>query len=294
MRIPVSLVLAVVALALAGCGHVRADAGASRPSPAAHTATPFTSMSATSTSATSTSATSTSATSTSAAEPGAAATEADSRFSLVVFDRTTGKAVVNENSSTAYPAESVVKLLIAITALQNGEDEDIVAEMLMTSDDNVANTMWTRYGNVAIIYRAVDQIGLPGVVAPEDSGRWGDTRITADDVVRIYRYLLDRAPKDVSATILKALGSTTRQAADNFYQYYGIVDALDDHDWKVKQGWACCKPARVLHSTGIVGPDDRYIVAALSAHDAATSTWDQVGGELTEAVRRALAGVRQG
>jgi hypothetical protein len=188
MRIPAALVLAVVALALAGCGHGRADAGASQPSP--------------------------------------------------------------------------------------------VAEMLMTSDDDVADTLWMRYGNVAIIYRAVDRIGLPDVIAPEDSGRWGDT---GSPPTTWSGSTGTCSPKDVSVTIPKALGSTTRQAADNFYQHYGIVNALDGHDWKVKQGWACRKPDRVLHSTGIVG---RYIVAALSAHDAATSTWDQVGTELTEAVRR--------
>jgi hypothetical protein len=278
MRIPASLVLTVAALALVGCGHVRADtdAGASQPSPAAHTATstPTSSSSAAKTDATT------------------AGVETDGQFSLVVFDRRTGKAVVNENPTATYPAESVVKLLIAVTALEKGEDGGLVAEMLMMSDDDVANTLWMRYGNTAIIYRAIDQIGLPGVVAPEDPGRWGDTRITADDVVKIYQYLLDRAPQNVSMTILKALGSTTKQAADNFYQYYGIPDARDGRDWAVKAGWACCKPDRVLHSTGVVGDDQRYIVVALSSHDAATSTWDQVGGELTEAVRRALAGVQ--
>jgi hypothetical protein len=277
MRIPASLVLAVAALALVGCGHVRAgtDTGASQPSPAAHTGT------------------STAITSSSAADPGAAAVEAESdgRFSLVLFDRKTGKAVVNQNPSTRYPAESVVKLLIAITALQNGEDPDLVTTMLTMSDDQIADQLWSRYGDVAIVSRAVDQIGLPGVVAPADPGRWGDTQITADDVVQIYQYLLDKAPEELSAVIMKALGSTSRKAADNFYQYFGIPDARDDHDWAVKEGWACCKPDRVLHSTGVVGDDRRYIVVALSAHDGATSTWDQVGSELTEAVRRALAGI---
>ncbi|WP_273941650.1 hypothetical protein [Kutzneria chonburiensis] len=152
MRIPAGLVLAVAALALVGCGHVRAgtDTGVSHPSPAAHTATSI------------------AVTSSSAADPGAAAVEAESdgRFSLVVFDRNTGKAVVNQNPSAGYPAESVVKLLIAIAALQNGEDPGLVTTMLTMSDDQIANQLWSRYGNVAIVYRAVDQIGLPGVVAP--------------------------------------------------------------------------------------------------------------------------------
>ena len=279
MRIPASLALAVVALALVGCGHVRTTTGttAALPSPAAHTATSTATV-----------------TSSSTADPGSTGTEveADGRFSLVVFDRTSGKPLVNENPTARYPAESVVKLLIAVVALEKGDDVSLVATMLMMSDDEIANQLWTRYGNVAIVYRAIDLMGLSGVVAPEDPGRWGDTQLTAEDVVKIYQYVLDRAPKNVSATIMKALGGTAKQAADNFYQYYGIADAEDDHDWAVKEGWACCKPDRVLHSTGVVGDDQRYIVAALSAHDSDTSTWDQVGGELTEAVRRALAAVR--
>ena len=100
---------------------------------------------------------------------------------MVVFDRTTGQIVVNDNPSTRYDGESVVKLLIAVAA----------------------------------------------------------------------------------------------------------PDAAGDRPWAVKQGWGCCSPDRVLHTTGIVGDRQRYIVAALSSHDRPT-TWEQVTGELTEAVRVAL------
>lgn len=78
MRIPASVVLAVAALALVGCGHVRA--AGSQPSPVVFTAPPpIRSVAVTSTSDT-----------VLGSAPGSP--EADGRFSLVVFDRTTGQA----------------------------------------------------------------------------------------------------------------------------------------------------------------------------------------------------------
>ncbi|MEV6608810.1 serine hydrolase [Kutzneria sp. NPDC051319] len=282
MRIPATVVLTVASLTLVGCGHVRATG--SQPSPVAVTAPPpLSSVAVTSTSDAAAGTSDTVA----AAAPGSP--EADGRFSLVVFDRTTGQVVMSENPTDHFPAESVVKLLIAVTALQNGSDAGLVATMLSVSDDDIANTLWEQYGNIAIIERMAKVMDLPDIVVPDDPGWWGNTQITADDVVEIYRYILDRAPAPLRDTIMKALASTTRTAADDFYQYYGIVDATEGHDWAVKQGWACCKPDRVLHSTGVIGDDHRYIIAALSAHDGPSTTWDQVGGELTDTIRQAEA-----
>jgi hypothetical protein len=261
MRIPASLVLAVVSLALVGCGHVRATGG--QPSPVAVSST--------------------------SASPGdaAAQAESDGEFSLVVFDRQNGQVVASHNPTTPYPAESVVKLLIAVSALQDGVDPGVVTSMLARSDDEIANALWTKLGNTAIVYRAIKVMGLPGVVAPVDPGRWGDTQVTANDLVRVYQYLLDRAPAEIRDVILKAL-STTRYGADGFDQYFGIPDALGDQPWAVKQGWACCRPDRVVHTTGLIGDQQRYILVALSSHDA-SSSWDQVTDELTNAVKAAVA-----
>jgi len=268
MRIPASLVLAVVSLALVGCGHVRATAG--QPSPVVLP-----------------SITSVAATSSDPAEAAAKA-ESDGQFSLVVFDRATGQVVASHNPRARYPTESVVKLLIAVSALQTGVDPGVVASMLTRSDDEIANQLWTKLGNIAIVYRAIKLMGLSDTAAPDDPGRWGDTETTADDLVKVYQYLLDKAPTTTRDVILKALSSATRYAADGFDQYFGIPDALGDQQWAVKQGWACCRPDRVAHTTGLIGDGQRYIVVALSSHDAST-TWDDVTDELTRAVQAAVA-----
>ncbi|MBB5897566.1 hypothetical protein ACFFS4_11235 [Kutzneria kofuensis] len=145
-----------MSLELVGCGHVRATS--SQPSPVVVTA----SSSTTSAGVTTTSST---------GDPGAAGwaaaeAEADGRFSLVVFDRTTGQVVTSDNATARYPAESVVKLLIAVDALQNGADENEISSMLVRSDDHIANQLWTRYGDVAIIRRSIQLMGLPNVPPP--------------------------------------------------------------------------------------------------------------------------------
>ena len=276
MRIPASLVLAVASLALVGCGHVRATTAA-QPSPAPS----ITSVASTSSSV--------APTGDSVADPGeeAARAEPDGQFSLVVFDRETSQVVASHNPSTAYPAESVVKLLIAVTALQSGADQSIVAQMLMRSDDEIADQLWTKYGELTIVLRAMKLMNLTDTVPPDDPGRWGDTQTTATDLVKVYRYIFDQATLDVRAVILKSLSGATEYAADGFDQYFGIPDAAGSTTWAVKQGWACCKPDRVLHTTGMVGDQQRYIVVALSSHDAST-TWDQASGELTRAMQSLL------
>ncbi|WP_211769209.1 hypothetical protein [Kutzneria sp. CA-103260] len=268
MRIPASLVLAVVSLALVGCGHVRATGG--QPSPVVLSSTAATSG---------------------PPADAAARAEPDGEFSLLVFDRVNGQVMASRNPTTPYPAESVVKLLIAVSALQSGADAGVVASMLMRSDDEIANQLWKKYGDTAIVHRAIKVMGLSGTVAPADPGRWGDTQITAEDLVKVYQYLLDKAPATIRDVILKALSSATRYAADGFDQYFGIPDALGDQAWAVKQGWACCRPDRVAHTTGLLGDQQRYIVVALSSHDAST-TWDEVTGELTKAVQAAVTGLK--
>jgi hypothetical protein len=44
----------------------------------------------------------------------------------------------------------------------------------------------------------------------------------------------------------------------------------------------------VLHATGVVGDQRRFIIAALSSHDS-SSTLGQATGELTDTMRRVLS-----
>jgi len=205
---------------------------------------------------------------------------ASGTISFAMYDLAQGKDVASYQPDRSFPTESVVKLLIALDALDQRADPPLVEEMLSRSDDTTASRLWTAHGGIAIIGRMTAKIGLTKTFPPAKPGRWGDTMITAADIVAIYRYLLYRAPDDQREIILRALRETTHFGADGFDQYFGLPSAATDHTWAVKQGWACCAPSRVLNTTGLV--DNRYVIVVLTSHPA-TVTWKRAADEITTA-----------
>jgi hypothetical protein len=204
--------------------------------------------------------------------------------SAVVFDRERGAAIVSVHAERAYTSASLVKLLIALAVLDRGGPAAQVQRMLSRSDDDLASRFWSSYGGPAIVTGWAKKIGLTGTRAPADPGHWGDTRITAADVVRIYQYVLAHAP----GAILTALRAATERGSDGFRQYFGIPDAAGQQPWAVKQGWSCCGPTRMLHTSGVVGENDRYIVVVLSEHP--SSVEYTTGSKRVTAVVQALLG----
>jgi hypothetical protein len=106
--------------------------------------------------------------------------------------------------------------------------------------------------------------------------------------VRIYRYLLDRAPEPVRDFVMDLLHRPTRHGTDGFDQFFGIASAFE-RDFSIKQGWSGfqgssgfgsdkAKPldtpvdlhSDALHTTGTVGPDDRTIIAVFTLHPRGT------------------------
>lgn len=209
--------------------------------------------------------------------------------SVVVYDRTTGTTPVSLDAHRHYTSASLVKLLIAFDALDRGTNPATVREMLSRSDDDTASRLWVAGGETSIVRQAVSEMDLAETRPPEDPGRWGDTEITAADITRVYRYLMDRAPAPHRETILRALRDATENGADGFRQYFGIPDALGDVSWAVKQGWSCCNPGRILHTSGLV-KDDRYLVTVLTENPRSVG-YATAEAQVTEVVKR-LPGIR--
>jgi hypothetical protein len=208
------------------------------------------------------------------------------QVSAVVYDRTAKKSTVSLQPDRPYTSASLVKILIALEALQAGTSTEPVQRMLSVSDDDLASKLWSTHGGATIVTRWKDRIGLTGTRPPEDPGRWGDTRITATDIAKIYRYVLERAPGGSRTVIMRALSGATEHGSDGVRQYFGIPDAVGDLPWSIKQGWSCCRGARILHTSGVVGKDDRYIVVVLTSQP--TSTTYVSGGRRVTSVVDAL------
>lgn len=221
----------------------------------------------------------------------------DVTVGIAVFDRHTGQFVEQLNADRQFRSASVVKLLIVLDYLwERGPqydvppaDRDRLEVMLRSSDDDAASHYWDELGGAAIVERMVGRLGLTHTAGPPAThpGFWGYVAITAADTVRIYRYILDRAPEPVRAYVMDHLHRPTRHGTDGFDQYFGIASAFDP-DFSIKQGWSGFqgssgyrsdrkKPeseldlvSDALHTTGTVGTDDRIIVAVFTLHPSGT------------------------
>ncbi|OQO92934.1 hypothetical protein B1813_12510 [Saccharomonospora piscinae] len=205
---------------------------------------------------------------------------------VAVHDRHAGETVLRDGADRQFTSASLVKLLVAFEALEHHARTVDIHTMLARSDDDIAGLLWVRHGGPEIVTTWAQRLDLPGTAPPAQANRWGDTLTTADDVVAVYRYLLTDAPADVRELVLGGLRAATPLGADGFDQSFGIPDATGEAG-AVKQGWACCLPDRVLHSTGVVGAHDRYVVVVLT-RSPSTVGWETASADVTDVVTQVL------
>lgn len=234
------------------------------------------------------------------------AAEAGADITVAVLDRRTGQLVTN-GADNPIAIASVVKLFIADDLLlqeANGdtalspEDRAMLDVMLRSSDDSAAEVFWNRSGGSAIINRVVQRYGLGSTRAPSN-GRWFNTISTVTDLVRYYDMLLAGTgglPSERAAVILANLAQSTPTAPDGmvpggvYPQRFGIPEGLYGEPVAVKQGWMCCVGSDWMHlSTGVVGPDRRYVMAIGSMQPAGA---EEARRTITEAVQTIFPGGR--
>jgi hypothetical protein len=235
------------------------------------------------------------------------AAKAGADITTVVLDRNTNQTVTNGNGM-ALPMASVVKLFIADDLLlqeSKGQtklspaDRRALDVMLRSSDDSAAEVFWNRSGGSAIISRVTARYGLRATTTPYN-GRWYNTMSTAGDLVRYYDMLLSGSgglPPGQASVILSNLAASTPTAIDGtqpggvYPQRFGIPEGLYAEPVAVKQGWFCCwNGGNWMHmSTGVIGPDRRYVMAigSLQPTDGATAR-----NTITQAVKTMFPGGR--
>lgn len=190
-----------------------------------------------------------------------------------VFDRQTATVLTTADADRQFQSMSVVKLLIALDVLtqNNGALPDATTQaqltrMLSLSDDEIANDFWGEDGGPREVVKIANMVGLTGTQPPADPNEWGDTLITAHDMVSIYLYILDKLPAPDRDLLLNAMSNAPRYAADGTDQYFGLPNALPANaTWVVKQGWGTSGDGTkaLYNTTGVVGADSRYVVVQL-------------------------------
>ncbi|MCX4097018.1 serine hydrolase [Nocardia sp. alder85J] len=219
-----------------------------------------------------------------------------SQVGIEVVDTSTGAELASLDPDQQFYTASVVKLLIALDAMERHDpaspqaDPEVtqqVRDMLTASDDGIADELWVADGGVDIVTRMAQQIGLPGTVPPDDPGQWGETRTTPRDVVAIYRYIDSTAPEAERQVIMDALEHVNEISADGTDQFFGIPAALPGVAWAVKPGWMALNSSTTLNSTGLIaarpGEPLRYIVVVLTSQPADIG-WNAGGAALTSGV----------
>ncbi|MCX2930498.1 hypothetical protein ORI20_09445 [Mycobacterium sp. CVI_P3] len=222
-------------------------------------------------------------------------------ISFTVLDRKTGQTV-SGGDGAPFPIASVSKLFIADDLLlqvatgqrQLSPDEQQSFDvMLKSSDDSAAQVFWSESGGSSIIKRVTARYGLASTSTPYD-GNWWNTMSTTADLVHYYDMLLDGAgglPAAQAAVILGDLSRSTPTGTDGYPQRFGIPDGLFAEPVAVKQGWMCCwNGGNWLHmSTGVIGPDHRFVMAMASLQPVDDAT---ARNTMTQAVKTMFPGGR--
>jgi hypothetical protein len=299
IRLLFGVVVALLAVAcLTGCGSP--DKGGAQPAPSETGSGGMAGLGAASGSA---------VPSPSASAGASVAVPAGVTAGIVIFDRPAGTFVTSQKGNWRFRSASLVKLLIALDYFWNkgpsyavpAADRPKLDVMLRSSDDSAATGLWKANGQREIVTRMVQRLGLQDTAPPPASqpGYWGYTAVSAGDLVRVYQYILGKAPAPVREYIMGNLHAATKCGTDRYDQSFGIPSAFRK-PWSAKQGWSgfgdtpatpCTAAAalpreaggpggfvdvaapnqpdmsgEVLHTTGTVGENDRYIVAVLSVH----------------------------
>ena len=197
---------------------------------------------------------------------------------VAVFDRRTG--TYDDNGAAAHSpmgSASVIKVLMAeeilhraaMGQIQLGPTEYASIEtMLVDSNDPAASSLYSQFGGVALIMAALTRHGMTESSAPADPQYWGNTKISAHDIAVFYNSMLAGSlPAESREYLLDLLRRTAPVASDGFGQIFGLAGGDPTLNVAVKQGWMCCLDGvRNVHSTAVLGDQNRYIVVILTQY----------------------------
>jgi hypothetical protein len=228
-----------------------------------------------------------------------------SELALAVLDRATGELALGARAAEPYYTASLSKLVLAIDMLTRrrleglgvtADDLRLLGRALGPSDDTAMNQLWVAFDGPGAAGRLSARLGLTATTAPADTSQWGQMRVSAPDWMRIWRHLLDEMPAADRELILGAMAAAPPIAADGFDQAFGLLapglDGPPGPGAVAKQGWMCCvSGGYYLHSVGVVGDTQRFVVALLLRLPGRPG-WESARAEMTaiaEATSRALA-----
>jgi hypothetical protein len=193
-------------------------------------------------------------------------------ISIEVRDRTTGAVWQAGEPTFRIWAGSTPKLALAVALREQARAGQItldtkantqIAAMLSVSDNDAADALWNRYvHSAAMMTRFQQRYGMAtaGYVTGFPN-RWGFIKCTSHDLTNLMAYILGTLNPADRSSILDAMRSVGSP------QQWGVWAAGPALQPGVKDGWSVEKDDGVNHwitaTVGFVGPEQRYIVAAM-------------------------------
>ncbi len=192
----------------------------------------------------------------------------------VLRDRVTGASYRNDQSGTMVWTASTIKLVMVVdlfTRQSRGsitltdDDKHLIAQMLHSSDDDAADTLWFRYSgadhfeynNDFAAYGMTDLTPQQGF--SDDYPYWGFQKCTPEDLDRLIQYVLDRLDPVDRGYVVGQL----QQVDAN--QQWGVWAAGPAALPGNKDGWSEEQSGWVINSVGFAGPNQRYTLAIMNS-----------------------------
>lgn len=195
---------------------------------------------------------------------------------VIVHDRKTGGEWRAGEVDYATWTASTIKLAIAENLLERSRTGEIkldttarknIADMLDTSSDLAADALWDKYGKDAFLPWFQQQYGMANLQFPAGAvHKWSQLKGTADDLIHLMTYVLDRADPADRDYLMAAMRRTST------LQHWGVWAAGADKQPGVKNGWSLETDNKVkhwiTHSVGFAGPDAQYAVVIMFDQEA--------------------------
>jgi hypothetical protein len=191
----------------------------------------------------------------------------------VLRDRATGAVYRNSHAGDPVWTASTIKLAMVVDLLTRQRagsitltdaDDRLIAAMLHSSDDDAADTLWSRYGGAD--HQAYNNdfpaYGMTGLRPQRGYTAtfpyWGFQKATPDDLDRLINYTLTRLNPADTASIVNQLQHVD---ANQQWGVWGAGPAMAPGN---KDGWSLEDSGWVVNSVGFAGRGQRYTLAVMN------------------------------